>query len=352
MQSAKCKVQSWLRKGVLILLVCGMLLCSSCTTKNEESERTKYNASFLTLFDTVTTITGFAESEEAFTQTAQAIHDDLLYYHQLFDIYNDYEGIHNLKTVNDNAGIAPVKVDSIIIDLLMDCRDYCKATGGKVNVAMGSVLHLWHVARNDGLNDPANACLPEEAQLKEAAEHADFDDVILDPEACTVYLADPDMRLDVGAIAKGWATQRVAEAAPTGLLISVGGNVCATGPKAADTPWVIGIQNPEGQGNLHTVYLKEGAVVTSGDYQRSYTVDGIAYHHIIDPDTQMPGRLWRSVTVVCPDSALADALSTALFLLPLEEGKALLQRCQAQAFWVDAQGNESMTPGFEEIIRT
>ena len=354
MQNAKCKMQNFLKKGILLLLLCSMVLCSGCDAAAGEPELTKYNASFLTLFDTVTTITGFAESEEAFTQTAQALHDDLLYYHQLFDIYNDYEGIHNLKTVNDNAGIAPVKVDSVIIDLLMDCRDYCKATGGKVNVAMGSVLHLWHVARNDGLNDPANACLPEEAQLKEAAGHADFDDVILDPEGCTVFLADPDLRLDVGAIAKGWSVQRVCEKAPEGLLVSVGGNVCATGPKdSKGTPWVIGVQDPDGGDQyLHTLYLYKGSMVTSGDYQRAYMVDGELYHHIIDPDTLYPSTYWRSVTVSCVDSGLADALSTALFVLPREEGQALLDSFGAEAMWVAADGSILYSDGFEELIRS
>ena len=179
-----------------------------------------------------------------------------------------------------------------------------------------------------------------------------FDCVILDEANSTVQITDPQLRLDVGAVAKGWATQRVAEQAPTGMLISVGGNVCATGPKGENTPWVIGIQDPDGEGNLHTVYLTEGSVVTSGDYQRAYIVDGKAYHHIIDPDTRMPGGDFRSVTVIGGDSGLADALSTALFLLPLEEGKVLAQQCNVHAFWVDAQGNEYMTPGFEEIMRT
>ena len=136
------------------------------------------------------------------------------------------------------------------------------------------------------------------------------------------------------------------------MLISVGGNVCATGPKPGDTPWVIGIQNPEGGEYLHTVYVKTGAVVTSGDYQRTYWVGDQSYHHIIDPDTQMPARYWRSVTVVCEDSALADALSTALFLLPLQQGRALVQAAGAQAYWLDTQGQEFTTPGFDAIIRT
>ena len=93
-------------------------------------------------------------------------------------------------------------------------------------------------------------------------------------------------------------------------------------------------------------------MVTSGDYQRAYMVDGELYHHIIDPDTLYPGSLWRAVTVVCPDSGLADALSTALFLLPMEEGQKLLDACESTAMWVDAEGNMYYSTGFEELIRT
>ena len=302
----------------------------------------------------MTTIVGRAESQEAFTETAQALHDDLLYYHQLFDIYNDYEGVNNLKTVNDNAGIAPVEVDSRIIALLKDCKSYYELTGGMVNPAMGSVLQLWHVARNDGINDPDNAYLPKEEKLRQAAQYMDFEAVVLDEAASTVYITDPKVQLDVGAVAKGWSAQRVAEKAPAGLLISVGGNVCATGPKDANgTPWVVGVQDPNGGDKyLHTLYLTKGSLVTSGDYQRAYVVEGELYHHIIDPNTLYPSTLWRSVTILCDDSGLADALSTALFLLPMEEGQALLDQCGAYALWVNRNGEIFYSPGFEDYIRT
>lgn len=337
-----------------VLLLCTALLLSGCSVFEAEPKMKKYNASFLTVFDTVTQITGYAESEEAFTEKAQAAHDLLLEYHQLFDIYNDYEGIHNLKTVNDHAGIAPVQVDSRILELLKDCRRYYEDTDGRVNAAMGSVLYLWHVARNDGLNDPANAVLPDRAALEEAAKHCSFDDVILDEENSTVYLADTELRLDVGAIAKGWSVQRVSEQLPEGLLLSVGGNVCATGPRdEKGTPWVIGVQDPDGGSEyLHTLYLTEGSMVTSGDYQRAYMVDGKLYHHIIDPDTLYPSEYWCSVTVSCSDSGLADALSTALFLLPREAGQQLLDTFDAEAMWVAADGSISYSPGFEELIRS
>ena len=342
-----------MRRSIALLVLLSLLL-TGCAGVPEQPKNEKYTATFLTLFDTVTTVVGFAPSEEAFREIAQQIHDELLVYHQLFDIYNSYDGIANLKTVNDAAGIAPVEVDARIIEFLLDCQKYYELTDGKVNVAMGSVLRLWHNARTDALDDPVRASLPDARALEEAAQHVDLDSVIIDESASTVFISDPDVRLDVGSVAKGWAAQRVAEKSPGGLLISVGGNVCATGPKdEVGTPWVVGVQDPDDMSaNLHTLYISSGSVVTSGDYQRCFAVDGVLYHHIIDPETRYPSRYWSSVTIVCPDSGLADALSTALFLLPLAEGQQLLEKADAMAMWVDADGNVYYSPGFEEMIRT
>ena len=336
----------------ILLLVC--VLFSGCTVDQLATEKKQFTATFLTLFDTVTTIVGRAESEAEFQAKAQNVHDTLLNYHQLFDIYHDYDGLTNLKTINDQAGIAPVTVDHAIIELLLDCKEYYKATNCKVNAAMGSVLQLWHKARNDGIDDPVNAALPEQSALENASAHMSFDSIIIDEAASTVYISDPETQLDVGAIAKGWSVQKTAETAPTGLLISVGGNVCATGPKDnSGTSWVVGIQNPDGGSQyLHTIYVTNGSVVTSGDYQRVYYVDNQPYHHIIDPETLYPSDYWRSVTIVCADSGLADALSTALFLMPQSEGQTLLEKYDAEAMWVDAEGNILYSPGFEALIRT
>ena len=339
-----------LRRLFAFLLTIPLLLCA-CTGAGENQKQ--YSATFLTVFDTVTTILGRDSSEAAFSEKAQAVHDELLRYHQLFDIYNVYEGLNNLKTINDHPGEA-VEVDRAVIDLLLDCKAYCELTEGRVNAAMGSVLYLWHEAREDGLNDFANAYLPDGDALAEAARHTSWENVVIDEENSTVTITDPKLRLDVGAIAKGWSVQRVAETAPEGLLISVGGNVCATGPKdETGTPWVVGVQDPDGGENyLHTLYLTKGSMVTSGDYQRAYMVGGEMYHHIIDPDTLYPGKLWRAVTVVCPDSGLADALSTALFLLPMDAGQRLLDQCESFAMWVDADGNMYYSTGFQDLIRT
>lgn len=340
-------------KTRIISAVLALLFLTGCASPMGSQKQKQYQASFLTLFDTVTSIVGFADSEEAFKAETQQIHDALLEYHQLFDIYNDYEGLHNLKTINDQAGIAPVTVDRRILDLLLDCKRYYELSGGAVNVAMGSVLSLWHNARTDGINFPETAKLPDATMLQEAQKHSSFETVIIDEEKSTVFLADVRQRLDVGAIAKGWSVQRVCQNAPEGLLVSVGGNVCATGPKPTGANWVVGIQSPDGgSAYLHTLNIENGCVVTSGDYQRYYVVDGKSYHHIIDPQTAYPSDRWRAVTVVCDDSGLADCLSTALFVLPQEEGQALLDKTNAVAMWVALDGTISYSPGFERLIRT
>ena len=343
------------KTGFIILLVCALLL-SGCSAplavlentqapKDAPVELKQYNASFLTLFDTVTAVVGRAENEEDFTQMAQDVHDKLEKYHRLFDIYNTYEGMNNLKTVNDQAGIAPVKVDEAIIDLLEDCRRYYDLTEGRTNVMMGSVLGLWHEERQNGRRDPADASLPDQAALENAAQHTSMDALVIDREAGTVFITDPDARLDVGAVAKGGSVQRVAEQSPEGLLMSVGGNVAATGPKdASGTPWVVGVENPDGGDYLHTLKVTRGCVVTSGDYQRTYVVDGKYYHHIIDPETLYPAEHWRSVTVLLSDSGAADALSTACFVLgPTASGK-LLAAYGANAIFLCSDGTRIAVP--------
>ena len=331
------------RMGALLVLLA--VLLAGCAPG-----RQVYETAFLDVFDTVTTLRGYDVSRQAFQTRAEQVHGALLEYHRLFDIYTDFPG--GLKQVNDNAGVAPVAVEPEVIALLKDCRQAYDLTDGRVNAAMGSVLSLWHDAREAGLADPDHAALPDRAALEAAAEHISFDTVQLDEEAGTVYLADPAQRLDVGAIAKGWAAQRAAELLPEGYVLSVGGNVCTRGVKPDGSRWMIAVQSPEqGAGNLCVAALSGQCLVTSGDYQRGYTVDGKRYHHIIDPDTLMPASFWRSVTVLAQDSALADCLSTALFLLPLEEGKALAAQCGAEAMWVDAGLNITQTPGFAAVVQ-
>ncbi len=359
------------RKITAILLIAVMLFPMSACGRKEEP--TRYQAQFLELFDTVTTIIGYAEREEDFSEFAQSVYDDLKVYHELYDKYNNYEGVNNIKTINDNAGIRPIKVDQRIIDMLLYARDAYRQTDGKLNIALGSVLEVWHDYRTAGIDDPENAKLPPMELLREKAEHTDIDKLIIDEAESTVYLEDPEMRLDVGGVAKGYATEQVVQnAMEKGYnhgLLSVGGNVRAFGsrgysifaPKDAGEAigskdaWNVGIQNPDKESEekyLYILNLENLSLVSSGDYERYYTVDGKRYHHIIDPATLMPSEYFTAVSIVTEDSGMADALTKALYNEPLEEGLKMIEAMEGtEALWVMKDGTMKYSSGFEAMIK-
>ena len=340
--------------GVLALT----LLVGCLTACHREPQ--KFSSYSFDYFDTATTITGYADSQEAFDRVAGAIMEQLGEYHRLYDIYRRYEGLNNLCTVNGLVDDVhqTVTVDRRIIDLLLYAKEMYALTEGLTNVAMGSVLKLWHDYRTIGADNPADASLPPMTLLKEAARHAEFDSLVVDEQACTVTLTDPGMRLDVGAIAKGYAVERVAQwmeqEGHTGYVLNVGGNVRTVGGKPDGTGWTVGIENPADTEADHiaTLQLQGMALVTSGSYQRYYLVDGKKYHHIIHPDTLMPAEGLMSVSVVCPHSGMGDALSTALFCLSVEEGQALVESLpEVEALWVAADGTQTVSSGWSRYVK-
>lgn len=339
----------------LILSVTFIAGSAGCGKK----EKTRYEAEFLQLFDTVTKIVAYTDSKEEFTKYSNLIHDNLETYHKLYDIYNDYPGINNIKTINDNAGKKPVKVDKRIIDLLEFAKEEDNKTNGKVNVAFGAVLRIWHQHREAGINDEENATLPSIDELRKANEHTDINKVKINKETSEVYLEDPEMSLDVGAVAKGYATEQVSRIAMengfTAGLVSVGGNVRAIGNKGVDSQkWNLGIQNPDKESTnsvLDIVYVNDKSVVSSGDYERYYVVNGKRYHHIIDPNTLFPTEYFSQVTIITKDSGLADALSTSVFNMPFEEGlKYINSLPDAEAQWVMKNGEIKYSDHFKDYL--
>lgn len=351
-----------MKRRMLCALLAVCLLCAllpSCD-RTDEIQLNKFSAYSFDYFDTATTIAGYAESQEAFDAIANQALAQLGEYHRLYDIYHRYEGLENLCTINDLVdGVHPtVKVDRRIIDMLLYSREMCDKTGGMVNVAMGSVLKLWHDYRTVGMSDPADAALPPMEKLREAAEHTDIQKMVIDEENSTVTLTDPQMRLDVGAIAKGYATEQVAKwleaQGITGWLLNVGGNVRAVGNKPDGTPWTVGLEHPDDDAADYLAYLSltDEALVTSGSYQRYYIVGGKRYHHIIHPDTLMPAEGLKAVSILCPDSGMADALSTALFCMSVEEGKALIATMEGvEASWMTADGTHVVSDGWNAYVK-
>jgi thiamine biosynthesis lipoprotein len=349
-----------MRKILLYLLAFGTI--ASCLALSFcRKQPKKYTSHSFDYFDTVTSVTGYARSEEEFNAVCADIFAMLAEYHRLYTVYERYEGMENLCTVNEltNGSHRTVQVDERIIDLLLYAKEMHEKTRGNVNIAMGSVLSVWHEYREKGLDDPKNAALPPMDTLEQAALHTDIDLVEIDRENGTVTLLDPAMRLDVGAIAKGYAVEMIAqalEANGTGsYVLNVGGNVRTVGSKPDGSPWLIGIENPgEYADDPYAEYISLAgeSVVTSGSYQRYYFVDGKNYHHIIDPETLMPAEGYLSVSVICKSSAEGDALSTALFCMSLEEGLALIDSIEgAEAMWILSDGEKHYSKGFDTYIK-
>ncbi len=335
--------------GIFIALC---LLAAGCTP---QPQKAKYSEHSMDYFDTVTTITGYEYSQDAFDAVAEEILSMLGEYHRLYSIYHRFDGMVNLCTINElvDGEHRTATVDPRVVGMLLYAKQMYHETNGILNIAMGSVLSLWHDYRTVGKDNPSHASLPPTEKLEEAAKHCDITKMVIDENKNTVTLTDPLMTLDVGAIAKGYAVERVAkhleEKGVSGYVLNVGGNVRTIGCKADGTPWAVGIENPDGGEYLAYLHLQGEAVVTSGSYQRFYYVDGKPYHHIIHPDTLMPADFYLSVSVVCKDSGLADALSTALFCLPLEEGKELVESFpDAAAMWVAKDGNQTFSSGWNQ----
>lgn len=349
-------------KKIISLLLAALILFgfSGCAEAEPEpeTEKTRFTKAYYDYFDTMSLIVGYEETQEEFDEICAVIEAELEHYHKLYDIYHKYEGVTNVYNLNNEAGTAPVKVDEDIILLFEFGKEMYELTGGKTNFAMGSVLRIWHNHREDGNYDPMNATVPEMAELEAAAEHCDINDVIIDKENSTVFFADPDLKVDVGAIGKGYATEQIAlkleEMGIDNYTLNIGGNIRTIGYKADGEGWVAGIQNPDltsEQTFILKVAFGDLALVTSGSYQRYYEVDGVRYHHIIDPETLFPKDTFASVSILTPDSGIADAVSTACFNLSLEEGMALIESLEnTEAMWVEPDGTIHFSSGFEKYV--
>lgn len=330
-------------------LVCAILLISLLLPVISQAETSyeKYSTSFFGSFDTVISIIGYTQNMNDFEAETAKAQESFLYYHQLFDKYNQYGELHNLWYVNQAAAAGPVDVPDELFRLLEFAKDMYEPSRKLVNIALGPVLVLWHQAREDAELDAENASLPDLEALAQANQHTDLDKLILDADTKTVYFADPYMQLDVGAVAKGYATEQVArqllQGPMTSFAINAGGNVrLGNPPLDGRRNWGVAVQDPDGfalsdpnSDVMETLFLHNASVVTSGDYQRYFVYQGERYHHIISPVTLMPPRFFRSITVITEDSSYADLLSTALFLMPYEEGAQFVASLEGvDAVWI------------------
>jgi FAD:protein FMN transferase len=298
----------------------------------------------------------YVSKKSAFDPYVDLVRSETTRLNHLFDKYTAYDGLNNVKTINDKAGLEAVTVDQAIIDLLLLSREWTTLSQGTFDVSLGAVLSIWHEYRDEGRSNNENGqpgYVPTADELTEAAGYTGWSFVEIDDVANTVFINHERASLDLGGISKGYTTDLVAlslrKAGLTDFLVSFGGSSSVIhGEKPDGNDWIVGIRAPI-RGNpwveLDKAYFpSDFTLSSSGDDQNYYYADNeVFYHHLIDPRTNFPADHGvRSVTVFIHDNAaIAEALSKALYILPFEEAYAFVETyntqhpdAQLSAIWI------------------
>ena len=249
-----------------------------------------------------------------------------------------------LSVVNDAAGTAPAPVPDDLRAVIKRGLGIGAITGGAFDITWAALWGLWDF----NAEDPR---VPSDAEIAARVALVNCARVEIDDEAGTVYLPQAGMAIGLGGIAKGYALDRSAEALRArgidSFLISAAGQMMLGGQRG-DRPWRIGIRDPRGRIDEYfaRLELSDTSVASSGDYERYFVLDGVRYHHILDPATGRPARGLRGTTVICADATLADALSTALMVMGLGTGRDLAESLNGvEAVLVDDEGGVHTTSG-------
>jgi len=302
------RIQIGLIPAVLVLIMSGCLLFGG---RGQPVEKQVFD-----IMDTDVSVKAFGpDAEEAITQAI----DEIIRLDLLLSAHNPDSEV---SAINRMAGEAPVKVSDDTLAVIERALYFAEVSGGVFDPTILPVSRLWSVAREQ-------AQVPSQEDVAAALDLVDYRRVQIDRDKGTVFLPVKGMGLDLGAIAKGYAVDKMAGVLRASqvecFLVNAGGNVYAGGRKPDDSLWRVGVTDPRDPGDIIGVMPAEDmAVVSSGDYRRYFVVDNIVYHHIIDPRTGYPADTCRGTTVFAPSSTDADALSTIMFILGPDDSQAIL----------------------------
>ena len=223
-----------------------------------------------------------------------------------------------ISAINRSAGIRPVKVSYETLDMLKRAKTYCKKYNGIFDVTIGPLSNLW------GFSEDKEIVLPKDKIIKKLTKLINYTDIVINAKDTTVFLMEKGMSIDLGGIAKGYAIDRgslvLKEMGITNFILNAGGDIYVSGTKDKETLWKVGIKHPRKTNDLIARFdLKDYAVATSGDYERFKIINGVRYHHILNPATGYPGRLSESSTIIAPTAEEADATATYVFLIGWEK---------------------------------
>lgn len=321
---------------ILILILIMSALCG-CADKNGLSADTPKESSELFAMDTVMNLTAYGNNAK---QAIDAASDEIS---RLDGIFSISSNIGDIKAVND-TGSGSVSDDTAA--LINRALEISKDTDGLFDCTIAPVMEAWGFTTK-------NYRIPEAAELETLLASVDYTQINLN--GSTLSLPE-NMQIDLGAIAKGFTSNRIMEIFSennvSSGIISLGGNIQALGSKPDGSPWRIAIQDPENTDDTFAILsIENKAVITSGGYQRYFEKDGKKYHHIIDPRTGYPADSGLiSVTIVSSDGTLADALSTALFIMGKEQASDYWKEHKSDfdAVFMTENGNVYITQGLED----
>ncbi len=227
-----------------------------------------------------------------------------------FDPYREGSIIYKL-----NYSSGWVRVDKETFSLVETAVRYCYTTNGAFDPTIGRLIYLWGFAKFD---ERKNFRVPSKEEIEKALSRSGCKKVKFNEDEMMIDTGGT--WIDLGGIAKGYALERsyalVKNLDPDATgFIDIGGEIRIVGPKYGRAPWVIGVRDPRGSGAIDYLYLTKGAVATSGDYERYFVINGVRYHHILNPKNGYPARGARSVTVIADDAVTADVYSTAGFVM-------------------------------------
>lgn len=319
----------------LVLSICFLVFISSVIffVQNKDNETTEnLNVTLTDVgFDTPITL-NCSCSQADFAKYTKILRKTFKENNKRFDQYHAYKNMNNLYTLNHEAYDHPIQMDETFIDCLKLAMKM-QSENSQFDISQGALLNLWHDAREN------TQVPPSDDKIQEALKHIDLKNIQINKNEVS-YL-DSELSIDLGAIAKGYTAQLAKEALNKAGLkngyINAGGNVVLLGEKEDGSNWKIGIQSPDSSDALVQYETKKATcLVTSGDYQRYFTYKNKKYSHIIDPQTGYPANYVRSVTVITNDSGKADALSTTLFCMSVEDGMKYLSTLNydVQAIWI------------------
>lgn len=356
--------------GSLALLIFLLFIIIKNLNRSKEYKTQVYDA-----FDTYTVISIYDKNPKEAEKKLKILSDKFEAMSKDFDGFNNYEGINNLKTVNDNAGIKETKVSDDLFDLISRTKELEERFKlGKLNIAIGPVTNIWRDYSdlyNQGFSPEEmilemGSELPRKADLEKLRHLIDQNNVIINKDKKTIYLNKKSMALDLGAVAKGYAVEALSQYAIKDLdvesiLISSGGNIKCLNKDGVDRKYKVAIYNPEIEDQykeeisekdqyLTVLNLKNKAVVTTGDYQRYFILNGKRYPHIVDPDSLETSDKYRSISVIYDDSFMADYLSTSLFLLDKEKVKKLEEENDFWVVYLDDNGEVYISEKLKDLI--